>query len=125
MLLRKSHDHAPDRKNDNNKHKAMWIFEVVPEGDSWKVVQLEGAGVLISIHSSKEMAIADGSRAASENEPSHLIIKTADRRIEKKVVYGRGATVRPIEPEHKPAPCVVIEHVSGNGQAPQLLAEMS
>jgi hypothetical protein len=66
----------------------MWIFEVVPDGGNWNVIQLEGAGIVVSIHASKEMAIADGCRAASENEPSHLIIKTADRTIEKKVVYG-------------------------------------
>ena len=75
----------------------MRIFEVVPDGQGWKVVELEGPCISLSLHASKEVAISDGCRVATENEPSHLIIKSADGRIEQKFKYGYHPPDTPAE----------------------------
>ncbi|KXK60281.1 hypothetical protein AWW66_19715 [Micromonospora rosaria] len=59
-------------------------YHVVPDGDGWAVEQGSNA---IGSYPTKEAAVAAGRQVAHGNEPSQLVVHTADGRIETEHAY--------------------------------------
>lgn len=60
-------------------------YEVVTSATGWKVTH---QGLTVSNHSTKDDAVAAGSRVARANQPSQLVIHLANGVIEKEYTYG-------------------------------------
>ena len=65
---------------------AKRVFEVVPDGERWKVV--EKRGMYISLHTNKDSAVKDGHRVANESQPSQVVVRGVDGKIENEQSYG-------------------------------------
>lgn len=62
------------------------VFDVVPDGDRWKVNERKGSRS--RQHATKEQAVEDARALADESKPSQIVIHNADGRIEKERTYG-------------------------------------
>ena len=59
-------------------------YHVVPDGAGWKV---EHGSTVDSTHATKDEVIASGREVAKGNQPSQLIVHTADGKIENESTY--------------------------------------
>jgi hypothetical protein len=60
-------------------------YHVVPAGDNWKV---EKGSQVVGSYDTKDEAVDQGRQVAKDNQPSQLVIHTADGRIETEYTYG-------------------------------------
>ena len=59
-------------------------YHVVPNGGGWKVEQ---GGKTLGSYDTKHSAVEQGRRIAHANEPSQLVVHTADGKIETEYTY--------------------------------------
>jgi hypothetical protein len=59
-------------------------YHVVPAGDGWKV---EKGSEVFGSYPTKNEAITQGRKVAHANEPSQLVVHTADGQIENESTY--------------------------------------
>ncbi|BCL17687.1 MULTISPECIES: DUF2188 domain-containing protein [Micromonospora] len=59
-------------------------YHVVPDGQGWKVEQ---GGKQVGRYDTKQVAVEAGRKAAHADEPSQLVVHTADGRIETEYTY--------------------------------------
>ncbi|MEU5553120.1 DUF2188 domain-containing protein [Micromonospora sp. NPDC047793] len=59
-------------------------YHVVPDGDGWKVEQ---GGTVVGTYDTKQDAVDAGRKVAHGNEPSQLVVHTADGQIETEYTY--------------------------------------
>ncbi|MFR9777919.1 DUF2188 domain-containing protein [Micromonospora sp. MS34] len=59
-------------------------YHVVPNGDGWKV---EHGGRSVGTHDTKHAAVEAGRQVARDNQPSQLVVHTADGKIETEHTY--------------------------------------
>ncbi|WBB80866.1 DUF2188 domain-containing protein [Micromonospora sp. WMMD882] len=59
-------------------------YHVVPNGSGWKVEQ---GGNQIGSYDNKQSAVDAGRKVAHGNEPSQLVVHTADGKIETEYTY--------------------------------------
>ncbi|MBM0238968.1 DUF2188 domain-containing protein [Micromonospora sp. ATA32] len=59
-------------------------YHVVPNGGGWKVEQ---GSREIGSYDTKHTAVAEGRKVANANEPSQLVVHTADGKIETEYTY--------------------------------------
>lgn len=64
---------------------ARKVYRVVPNGTNW---QVKHNGEVLSNHTLKTSAIAEGQSIAKANQPSQLVIHRADGTIETEYKYG-------------------------------------
>ena len=61
------------------------IFDVAPDGEQWKVG--ERNGLVHSRHTTKEEAVGKARELAHEQEPSQVVVRTSDGKIEEEFTY--------------------------------------
>ncbi|MBX7266642.1 DUF2188 domain-containing protein [Micromonospora sp. Llam7] len=59
-------------------------YHVVPDGAGWKVEQ---GSTIVGHYDTKQRAVDAGRTAAHGNEPSQLVVHTADGKIETEFTY--------------------------------------
>ena len=64
------------------------VYEALPHPDGGWQVKFHGAERASSLHSTKDEAVKEGQRLCHDREPSQLLIKGKDGKIEKEYTYG-------------------------------------
>ncbi|MGI5213542.1 DUF2188 domain-containing protein [Plantactinospora sp. CA-290183] len=59
-------------------------YHVVPAGDRWKVEQ---GSTVAGTYDTKGAAIEQGRKVAKDNQPSQLVVHTADGKVENEYTY--------------------------------------
>lgn len=64
---------------------ARKVYRVVPNSGNWDVTH---AGVVLSHHYLKDVAVEAGKKVAKANQPSQLVVHKADGTFEYEHTYG-------------------------------------